>query len=562
MGILKAIKDNSLISVINILLELISDGIRKQKKYLIMAAFLTIMSISITLLAPYILQKIIDEALPANNIKLLLIYSILLISAYSLGSVAWLLQIRLSVKACEYIFYDLRIKMVNRMLNKPVLFYNKFLSGDLLTRLANDLEFISEFFYQNLFRSVSYCLFSFVIITVLLLWNFKLGIVALLTIPVFVFYISKTHPAIVSRAKITKENLSDQNDVLLDLLQGIKELKFFKQESVGLRRFENSSKIYIDSMIRSVTFTDWMRVGIDFIGIMVGLIPFIAGGIFIALGDSSITVGILIAYFQLLTILTAQIQFVFGGATRLAQLSPGLLRIMEVIDFPEDKTAEVTDIYDTPDSTLIEFKNVCFSYPSGKKVLNNFNLSICPGEKTAIMGSSGSGKTTIVNLLTRFLAPTEGAILMGGRDIQEYHYSIYLSYFSYVSQDTHLFRQTVADNISMGWYNVPIDRIKKIASVVRMHDYIEGLPDGYDTLLGEKGVLLSGGQRQRLALARALIRDPEILILDEFTSALDRAVEQEILEDLFRIFNKQTIICITHSQFVASAFGKVITLKN
>ena len=457
------------------------------------------------------------------------------------------------------IFYALRNKLVTRMLNKPMGFFDKFQSGDLLTRLANNLEFISDFFYQNLFRSLAFCLSSLVITTVLLVWNWKLGLITLATIPFFLFYVSKTNSPISSRAKITREKLSSQNDVLLDILQGVRELRFFQQETNGIKRFDSSSMNYTHSMIRATAFADWMRIGIDFIGILVTMVPFVVGGYFITRGDSQITIGLLIAFFQLLMILNGQIQFVFMGVSRLAQLYPGLQRLNEIIDFPEEHKTEVSNVQDIPDSTEIEFKDVRYAYPSGKEVFKDFNLTVHEGEKVAIMGPSGSGKTTIANLLIRFLNPTQGTILFGSKNIQEYPYPFYLSYFSYVSQDTHLFHQTVAENIAMGWYSTQ-DRIEEAASVVRMHDFIESLPRKYSTVLGEKGVNFSGGQRQRLALARALIRDPEILVLDEFTSALDKNVEQEILDDLLRIFRNQTIICITHSRAVASKFERVINL--
>jgi len=555
-------RGHSLAYLLRTLWAFLSKEITGQKKNLVLAVVFTLLSIGVTLLAPYLLEIIIDEILPEKDTPLLFIYIGLLIAAYLIAFFLGSLQIRFAVRASENIFHALRNRLVTRILNKPTGFFSKFLSGDLLTRLANDLEFLSEFFYQYLFRSFSAGLFSTVIIIVLLVWNWKLGLVALATIPLFLLYISKTHRPIASRYKKTKENLSAQNDVLMDLLYGVKELKFFQQEERGFKRFDNSSRAYTDSMVRAITFTDGARSGIDFIGILVTLIPFIVGGLFITLGDPEITIGMLVAFFQLLTILTAQMLFVFMGATKLAQFFPGLQRLKEIIDFPEDRRIEAVHVQDTPDSTEIEFRDVSFAYPASKDVLRNFNLTVQPGEKLAIMGSSGSGKTTIANLLVRFLQPSQGVILFGGKDIREYSYPLYLSFFSYVSQDTHLFRQSVADNIAMGWYNVPQNRIEEAAAVVRMHDYISSLPRKYDTILGEEGVDLSGGQRQRLALARALIRDPEILILDEFTSVLDREVEQEILEDLLRIFRKQTIICITHSPTVAARFERVVRLSN
>ncbi|MFC1925410.1 ABC transporter ATP-binding protein [Chloroflexota bacterium] len=543
-------------------MNILSDGIRQQKKYLILASIFTLLSIGFTILAPYILEQIIDDVLHEKDTGRLLTYSAFLVGAYLAGVLLWAVQIHFSVRAAEYVFDALRRKLILRLLNKPIEFFDRFLSGDLLTRLANDLEFISGYFYENLFRSLSYCLSSLVIVAVLLVWNWKMGLITLATIPLFMLYASKTNAPIASRAKITKENLSAQNDVVMDILQGIRELRFFQQEAKAIKRFDKSSRKYSDSMIKATEFTDWMRTGIEFIGILVTLIPFVIGGYLLTRGDSEITVGLLIAFFALLHILTEHIQYIFIGVSRLAQLYPSLQRLKEVIDYPEDRRFEVRNIQDTPDSTQIEFKDVSFAYPSRKEVLKGLNLTVHEGEKIAVMGPSGSGKTTIANLLIRFLNPTEGEILFGGKNIQEYPYPFYLSYFSYVSQETHLFQQTVAENIAMGWYNVPQDRIEEVASIVRMRDFIDSLPNKYSTMLGEKGVNFSGGQRQRLALARAVLRDPEILVLDEFTSGLDSEVEQEIIEDLLRIFEKQTIICITHSQAVASRFDRVVNLSD
>jgi len=541
---------------------ILSDGIKEQKKRLALALVFTLLAISTTLAATYTLQHMIDNVLPRQDAMLLLTYAGLLVLAYLAGLLFWFVQIRFSVRASELIFYALRRKLVTRILNKPIVFYGRYLSGDLSTRLHNDLEFISEFFYQNLFRSLSFCLSSFVIIIVLLAWNWQLGLAALATIPVLLLYILKTHRPISARAGVTRAELTNQEYVLQDLLEGIKELRFFQQEKQGFNRFEAVTRTYTDTMIRSVGFSDRARVGIEFVGVLITLLPFVVGGLLISMGNPQVTIGVLVAYFQLLTILTGQVQFIFAGMTRLAQLLPGLQRLKEIIDYPEDQVIEARDLCDIPDSTAIQFKDVHFAYVTGRDVISGFNLTVSPGENVALMGSSGSGKTTIANLLVRFLRPTQGEILFGGRNIQEYSYPLYLSFFSYVSQQTHHFGQSVADNIAMGWYHVPLDRIKEVASLVRMHDFIEGLPDKYATVLGENGVNLSTGQRQRLALARALIRDPEVLVLDEFTSSLDQEVEQEILSDLFRLFDKQTIICITHSPSVAERFDRVVRLSS
>jgi ABC-type bacteriocin/lantibiotic exporter with double-glycine peptidase domain len=164
-------------------------------------------------------------------------------------------------------------------------------------------------------------------------------------------------------------------------------------------------------------------------------------------------------------------------------------------------------------------------------------------------------------MLIRFLEPSEGEILLGGKNIKDYYMGSMLKYFAYASQSPHLFKISVKENITMGWDHIPLEKIQRAAEIVRINEIIDTLPDKFDTVIGEGGKDLSGGQKQRIILARALIRDPEILLLDEFTSALDKIVENDIVDNILKIFQKQTIICITHSKEVANKFPIVLNLS-
>ena len=553
-------KKGTILNLFRILWNVLEDGILSQKKALLISFAMIAVSSGILLMGPFFIKQIIDKALPDKNMELLTYYILLLVGSYGISFLLWVIQTRYAVRASENIFYILRRKLVSSILRKPVYFFSKYLAGDLLTRFANDLEFISTFFYENLIRSISFCVSSIILIAGLIIWNWQLGLLALGMMPVFLIYMNKTHNPISRKSALARGKLAQQNETLLDILSGNREIRFFQQEKRILDIFSKTAHDYTDSAIHSTVFAELSRMGIDMLGILVSLIPFIAGGYLICRGIGNLTSGLLVAYYQILVILTAQILFIFVGITKLAQVLPVLERIKEIIDYPSEPKIKQAGLADTPDSMDIEFRNVSFSYPSGKSVFKDLNISVRPGEKVAIMGPSGSGKSTLSLLLLRFLNPSNGEILFGNKNVNGYPLPFYLSFFSYVSQETFLFKQTVAENISMGWYNVPIDRVKDAASLVRMHGAVESLPGKYSSVIGVDGINFSGGQRQRLALARALIRDPEILVLDEFTSALDKSVEQEILGDLFDVFKKQTIICITHSQAVADKFERVILL--
>ena len=553
-------KKGTILNLFRILWNVLEEGILSQKKALLISFAMIAVSSGILLMGPFFIKQIIDKALPDKNMELLTYYILLLVGSYGISFLLWVIQTRYAVRASENIFYILRRKLVSSILRKPVYFFSKYLAGDLLTRFANDLEFISTFFYENLIRSISFCVSSLILIAGLIIWNWQLGLLALGMMPVFLIYMNKTHNPISRKSALARGKLAQQNETLLDILSGNREIRFFQQEKRILDVFSKTAHDYTNSAIHSTVFAELSRMGIDMLGILVSLIPFIAGGYLICRGIGNLTSGLLVAYYQILVILTAQILFIFVGITKLAQVLPVLERIKEIIDYPSEPKIKQAGLADTPDSMDIEFRNVSFSYPSGKSVFKDLNISVRPGEKVAIMGPSGSGKSTLSLLLLRFLNPSNGEILFGNKNVNGYPLPFYLSFFSYVSQETFLFKQTVAENISMGWYNVPIDRVKDAASLVRMHGAVESLPGKYSSVIGVDGINFSGGQRQRLALARALIRDPEILVLDEFTSALDKSVEQEILGDLFDVFKKQTIICITHSQAVADKFERVILL--
>lgn len=515
---------------------------------------------SISLLGPFYIREIIDRALPAKDLLLFWKFCFLLLAVHLLAYVFWAIQVYLSYVASETIFLDLRSRLVRTLLLKPKTFFHRHPPGDLVARLAQDVDYASNFFYQNLLRSAAYLIFCLVLAGFMVAWNWRLGLLSLTTLPLLYLYTTYTNRPMTQRAAQSKIELSRQNEVLLDLIHGHGEIRYLQQQKRAFQRFQDAATRYAQANIHANTFGEWMWGGVDALGLLMVLFPFLIGSYFVCRGDTTMSTGLLVAFYAYLANLAGKAQFLFGGIALFAQAVPSLRRIEEVLDYQEESGPPMASLDDVPDHATIEFSHVAFSFPSGLEVFRDFNLKIEPGEKVAIMGPSGSGKSTLAGLLLRFLQPTGGALYFGGRDASDYSLAFYYTYFGYVSQKTTLFNVSIKENIAMGWTAVPLDRIYEACARVRLHETIEKLPQGYDTILGEKGIQLSGGQMQRIALARALVRDPAILVLDEFTSALDRTVEREILDDIFATFRAQTVICITHSPSVAARFQRTVYL--
>lgn len=550
---------NGIPAMLQLVWQVAGGGIRAQKRRLILSLLLRIAA-SISLLGPYYIQEIIDRALPARDLHLFWKYGLLLLLVHAISYIFWAIQVYLSYAASETIFLELRSRLIQTLLNKPKAFFNRHPAGDLVVRLVHDVDYVAGFFYQNLLRSLAYLVFCLVLIGFMILWNWKLGLLSLITLPMLYLYTAHTNLPMARRAEVSKMELSRQNEILLDLIHGHGEIRYLQQQKHAYARFQEAASRYAQANIYSNTFGEWVWGGVDALGLLMVLFPFLIGSYLVCLGDATMTTGLLVAFYAYLANLAGKAQFLFGGIALFAQAVPSLRRIQEVLDFQEEDTTPVACLDDVPNHTTIEFEHVTFKYPSGLNIFRDLNLRIEPGEKIAVMGPSGSGKSTLAGLLLRFLQTTGGAIRLGDRRVEDYSLAFYYSYFGYVSQKTTLFNLSVRENIAMGWTAVPLERIREVCETVRLRETVENLPQGYETLLGEKGAQLSGGQMQRIALARALVRDPAILVLDEFTSALDRHVEREILNDIFTALSGQTIICITHSPIVAGRFQRILYL--
>ncbi len=535
---------------------------------LIAAALMMLLVTCLGLLGPFLLHRILDNAASGGDMRAFRLDVFLLALSLFLCYLLWGVKIRIATYACERVFYKLKDRLLRTLMRKQISFFNSISEGDLITRMVSDVTLLSTFFYEYVIRSIVSIIICIGIAIFLVAWHPLLGLVSLLAIPIYLLVTNLVLGPVERRSQTVREKLTEQNENLLGILGGLREIRFFQQEKLSRSLFDRISSEYTQAAARSTFARDWALNAIQGMGMLVSFTPVVFGSWLIINGNTALTVGVLIAYFAYLTDLTISLVGISDSMMKLAEASPARRRIQEVLDYPEDEsfTREVNvgsvrslELEHVPDKLDIVFESVSFGY-GDKKILHDVTLQIAEGEKVAIVGPSGCGKSTLLTLLLRFQSPSSGRILLGGRNIDDYPLPFYLSMFSQVSQSPVFFKFSIAENIRFGWYNVPQDLIEKAAEMVRLDEYIRSLPDGYDTLFGVGGMDMSGGQKQRLSLARALIRDPAILVLDEFTSALDQHVSEEIVGDMLEAFANQTIICITHSHNIVKRFDRVIDM--
>lgn len=548
-------------SLFQLIRGLTGNELRDERASFIIAAVLNLLATLSVLSIPWLIQKVIDEVLPSRDTQGLAVYALIIMAGLILYITLWSVHISKIAGSVERVFYRVREKLMMSILSKRHDFYGCFKEGDLITRVSADVEMVATTFFERAVSATLSFLIAIVIAVTIVIWKWELGLISLASIALYGLLVNKLGEPVSRLSAKVREALSGQNTTAIDLINGEKEIRFFHQQKEMVERFGVAADKFREANTRLLRYT-WITLSAEeAIGMIIGFIPFLAGGLLICLQlDPTLSVGVLFAYYTYVSHLMLALYDGVEGITKFMGVRPAVERISEILNWPGEQAKADSRTTLLPDNEKFEFRNVSFSYPGGKPVISDLSLELNRGGKLAIMGGSGSGKSTLLSLLLRFQDPVSGEIMFGGHNIREYSLQFYRSQIGYVRQDTHLFRMTMSENISFGWYNVPEEKVHETARLVKLDDVIRAMPKGYETIYGEGGVFLSGGQKQRMALARAIIRDPALLVLDEFTSALDGNTESEILDMVFELFKDQAIICVTHSPLVAERFDRVIRL--
>ncbi len=518
------------------------------KKVFFADMFFAMLGAGVTLVLPLIVRYITNDVIYRESneaIEIILIFAgvmlgLILIQAYSNFFIAYyghMMGARME--------YDMRNEIFEHYQKLSFSFYDNQKVGQLMSRITNDLFEISELFHhgpEDIVISVIKFIGTFIILCMI---NVKLALVACAIIPVMFVYAFMLNKRMKRAFKRNRAKIADINARIEDNLSGIRVVKSFANENIELEKFREGNDGFLRSKRNSYQYMGVYHSGLNAFMNLITVIVIVAGGIFIT--KDYIEIADLITFLLYINNFTEPVNKLINFTEQFQNGITGYERFAEMLSITPDIKDDTATKEPEELKGEIEFENVSFRYEDGlENVLANVNLKVTEGDYVALVGSSGAGKTTLCSLIPRFYDVTSGIIKIDGMDIKDIKLKALRRNIGIVQQDVYLFTGTVKENIRYGRPNATDEEIIEAAKNANAHEFIMGLPDGYDTYIGQRGVKLSGGQKQRLSIARVFLKNPPILIFDEATSALDNESEKVVQDSLESLAKNRTTFVIAH----------------
>lgn len=533
--------------------------LKKYRLYLIFGGFAVILANSLILITPYISKLVFDALEQSQPNSVILKYIIIMISLAALSGIFRFTMRRTIIWMSRHIEYDLRSEIFGHLLKLSPSFYHKNRIGDLMARMTNDLEAVRQMIGPGIMYISDTIIKLAVSFGFMVYLSPKLTMYAVIPLLVMPFAVNFIGNLLHVRSMRVQEKFSELSAEAQENLSGIRVNKAYRQEQNVVDDFSILSKTYIkynmDLAKLQGVFIPSMRLvaGISY------LVVFYFGGLEIIKGQLGL--GDIIAYFGYLTMILWPM-IAIGWVTSLYQRGKASLeRINRVLHSSSDIWDDEKAVESKPIKGKIEFKNLNFSYDD-EAVLKNINLTIEPGQTIGLVGKTGCGKSTLVALLARLYKVGRGMLFIDDVDINDWKLDDLRRQLGFTPQEPFLFSNTLLENIRFGNADADIVKIKKAASIAAIDKDIDSFSAGYDTIVGERGITLSGGQKQRTAIARAVITDPAILILDDATSAVDTETEDTINEKIKEVLKGRTSIIISHRMSSVKEADKILYLED
>jgi subfamily B ATP-binding cassette protein MsbA len=486
--------------------------------------------------------------------------SILIVLAFILKNIFSYISRYFIAYVEQGIIRNIRNDLYKHILKLPLSFFKNEKSGDIISRFTNDVGIIQQSITQVFLNVFQEPLTVLVFFGIAFSISWKLTLFALLIVPFSIIIIAGIGAFLRKLSYKLQKRLGNLVTILHETLSGIKIVKAFGMENFEQKRFSSENQNYFKLILKLVRIRNISSPSTEIVAVILGAAIIFYGGKLVLVNHelaASEFMGFLFAIFQMMPSLKKmsqvnnKVQESIGAGARIFEIldtSPSIVNVENPKEFTEFKNE-------------IEFKNVTFNYSdSEEKVLDAVNFTAKKGEIIAFVGSSGAGKTTMADLIPRFYDPTDGKVLIDGIDIKEIRVQDLRRQMGIVTQETVLFNETVFNNIAYGLSNIPIEEVIEVAKIANAHEFIENMENGYNTIIGEKGTKISGGQRQRLSIARALLKNPPIMIFDEATSALDNESEVLVQEAIEHLMKERTTFVIAHRLSTIRNADKILVM--
>jgi subfamily B ATP-binding cassette protein MsbA len=517
---------------------------KKYRVHFFVSSIAAISMAIITALRPYLIIETVDEYIKTKDPEGLLHYTLLILVVLIIEVLLQLTFIYLANWLGQHIIKDIRTKLFEHVIKFKMSYFDKSSVGQMVTRVVSDVETIAQFFGQGLFMIISDILKMFVIAALMLYKDWQLALISFAVLPILIYATKVFQKSIKVAFQEVRTQVSNLNGFVQERVTGMKIVQLFGREKIEYDKFVEINEVHKKAHVKTVWyFSIFYPIAEILSSVAVGLIVWY-GGLKLAT-DGTVTIGEITGFIMMAEMLFRPLRQI---ADKFTTLQMGMVagdRVFEIIDTHEtiskEGSVEISNL-----NGDIEFKDVHFSYIPGEEVLKGISLSVNSGETIAIVGATGAGKSTIINLINKFYEIDSGTICIDGIDINKYTLSSLRDHVGIVLQDVFLFSDTIENNITLKKENISLEQIKTAAKQIGIHDFIMSLPGNYSYDVKERGGMLSSGQRQLIAFLRAYVSNPSILILDEATSSIDSHSEQMIQYATDKITKGRTSIIIAH----------------
>ncbi len=533
--------------------------LRRYPRWVVYSMLSMLGLVGMAFVVPWLTRYVIDVAIIEQQWELLLPLALIVVAAAIMQSLFVFGRRYSSALVGQSVIYDLRNELYRHLHHLPFSFYDKAQTGQLMSRVTQDVETMRMFLGFGVVNLVRSILMFFGVLIFLLFINWQLTLLILVTAPPLGIAIWQFSKRVRPMYRQLQQQLAELTSVLQENVSGIRVVRSFAREDYEIEKFDEQNRAYLEKNLDTVRNWAFFFPLMNMITGMGTVIILWYGGRQVMLGV--MTLGWLIAYTQYLNMLLGPLRMTGWLVNLLERATASGQRVFEILDTQ-------SDIEDRPDAVVlpevrgdVQMDDIWFRYDDGGKwVLRGINVDAPAGQRVALLGATGSGKTTVINMIPRFYDPGRGKVILDGHDIRDLSLEMVRRSIGMVMQETFLFSAPIRENIAYGKPDASLDEIKEAARAAQIHDFITSLPKGYDTLVGERGVGLSGGQKQRVAIARALLLNPPILILDDSTSSVDMETEHLIQEALDHLMEGRTSFIIAQRLSSIRGADQIIVL--